>query len=194
MRFFTSNFFPMNWPDSTAKNMPKIAELKLSSCGLEVADFRKNCDCEIAELQLGSNISLKVAELRLRKCFLQVAELRLRTQKKVASAHHCPLHSLTGSVVQPFASHLGGQLFVLRGCTNSQWNWVSPVIVVSLHWWPGTPTWLITGLALGSAPTMGSFTRVRADDVKSQLWSHIAFPSSILLLAGPPPSCNTVTG
>jgi hypothetical protein len=28
--------------------MPKIAELKLSSCGLEVADFRKNCDCEIA--------------------------------------------------------------------------------------------------------------------------------------------------
>ncbi len=74
---------------STAKNIPKIAEVKLLSCGLEVADFRKNCDCRIAELRLRSNISLKVAELRLRKCFLQVAELRLRTQKKVARAHLC---------------------------------------------------------------------------------------------------------
>jgi hypothetical protein len=77
----------MNRPDSTAENVSKIAELKLSSCGLEVADFIKNCDCGIAELRLRSNISLKVAELRLRMCFLQVAELRLRTQKKVARAH-----------------------------------------------------------------------------------------------------------
>jgi hypothetical protein len=38
------------------KNLPKIAEVKLSSCGLEVADFRKNCDCGIAELRLWSNI------------------------------------------------------------------------------------------------------------------------------------------
>jgi hypothetical protein len=38
----------MNLPDSMAKNMPKIAEVKFSSCGLEVADFRKNCDCGIA--------------------------------------------------------------------------------------------------------------------------------------------------
>jgi hypothetical protein len=80
----------MNRPNSTAENVLKIAELKLSSCGLEVADFRKNCDCGIAELWLRSNIYLKVAELRLRKCFLQVAELRLRTQKKVARAHLCP--------------------------------------------------------------------------------------------------------
>jgi hypothetical protein len=72
-----------------AKNMPKIAEMKLSSCGLEVADIRKNCDYGITELRLRSNISLKVAELRLLKCFLQVAELRLRTQKKVARAHLC---------------------------------------------------------------------------------------------------------
>jgi hypothetical protein len=34
--------------DSMAKNLPKIAEVKLSSCGLEVADFRK---IAIAELQ-----------------------------------------------------------------------------------------------------------------------------------------------
>jgi hypothetical protein len=51
---------------SMAKNMPKIAEVMLSSC--ELKDFRKNCDCGIAELQLQSKISLKVAELRLRKC------------------------------------------------------------------------------------------------------------------------------
>jgi hypothetical protein len=57
----------MNQPDSTTKNVPKIAELKLSSCGFEVADFRK---IVIAELRLRSNISLKVAELRLWKCFL----------------------------------------------------------------------------------------------------------------------------
>ncbi len=57
-----------------------------------------------------------------------------------------------------------------------------------------TPMWLITGLALGSVPTMGSFTRHHPDDVKSQLWSHIAFPGSIPLLAGPPPPHNTVTG
>jgi hypothetical protein len=70
-----------------ANNLPKIAEVKLSSCGLEVADFIENCDCGIAELRLRSYILQKVADLRLRKCFLQVAELRLRTKKKVARAH-----------------------------------------------------------------------------------------------------------
>jgi hypothetical protein len=42
---------------SAAKKLPKIAEVKLSSCGLEVADFGKNGDCGIAELRLQSNIS-----------------------------------------------------------------------------------------------------------------------------------------
>jgi hypothetical protein len=59
MRVFTSDFFHEPQPDSTAKNMPKIAKMKLSSCGLEVADIRKNYDCGIAELRLRSNISLK---------------------------------------------------------------------------------------------------------------------------------------
>jgi hypothetical protein len=57
-----------------AKNMPEIAEVKHSSCGLGVAIL-----IVIAELRLRSNIALKVAELRLWKFFLQVAELRLRT-------------------------------------------------------------------------------------------------------------------
>jgi hypothetical protein len=30
---------------STAENMPTIAAVKLSRCRLEVADFRKKCDC-----------------------------------------------------------------------------------------------------------------------------------------------------
>ncbi len=38
----------MNRPDSTAKNKPITAEVKLSTCGLEVADFTKNCDCVVA--------------------------------------------------------------------------------------------------------------------------------------------------
>jgi hypothetical protein len=60
---------------SNAKNMLKIAEVKLSSLGLEVADFRKNCDCGIVELRLRITFLKKVEELRLQKCFLQVAEL-----------------------------------------------------------------------------------------------------------------------
>jgi hypothetical protein len=55
----------MNRPDSTAKNMPKIAEMKLSSCGLEVADSRKNCNCGIEDLRLRSNISLKSCEIAI---------------------------------------------------------------------------------------------------------------------------------
>ncbi len=81
----------MNRPDSTSKTMPNNAELKLLSCGLEVADFRKNCDCGIAELRLRSNMSLK--------SFLQVAELRLRTQKKVARAHLWQLHSTSSHCI-----------------------------------------------------------------------------------------------
>ncbi len=46
--FFTSNFFYETQPDSTVKNMQKIAEMKLSSYGLEVADIGKNWDCGIA--------------------------------------------------------------------------------------------------------------------------------------------------
>ncbi len=44
-----------------------------------------------------------------------------------------PTHSLTGPLGQPFASCLGGQWFASWGCTTSQWNWVSPVSVVSLQ-------------------------------------------------------------
>jgi hypothetical protein len=105
----------MNRPNSTAENVPKIAELKLSNCGLEVADFRKDWNCGIAELRLWSNISLKVAELRLRKCFLQVAELR--SQKKVARALLCVQYSFSHKKLtvpkskNPAITHLRGSMF-----------------------------------------------------------------------------------
>jgi hypothetical protein len=69
--------------------MSKIAEMKLSSCGLEVADFRKICDCGIAELRLRINIALKSCGIAIVEVFLQVAELRLRTKNKVARAQLC---------------------------------------------------------------------------------------------------------
>jgi hypothetical protein len=46
--------------------MLKIAEVKLLSCRLEIADF-KTCDCGIAELPLRSNISLKSCGIAIAK-------------------------------------------------------------------------------------------------------------------------------
>ncbi len=82
MRFFTSDFFVMNRSDSTAKNMPKIVEVKLSHCGLKKKLPLRSCHC-------GATFLYKVAEFRLRKCFFQLAELRLRTQKKLPCAYLC---------------------------------------------------------------------------------------------------------
>jgi hypothetical protein len=45
--------------------MPKIAEVKLSSCVLEVEDFRKNCDCGIAAWRLRINIYLKICRIAM---------------------------------------------------------------------------------------------------------------------------------
>ncbi len=47
-----------------------------------------------------------------------------------------PTQSLTGPVGQPFTSRLWIQQYVSPGCTNSQWNRVSPVNAFLLHWWP----------------------------------------------------------
>jgi hypothetical protein len=59
--------------------MPNNAELKLLSCGLEVADSRKKCDCGIAELRLRSNMSLKscgiaIAEELPSSCGIAIAD------------------------------------------------------------------------------------------------------------------------
>ncbi len=89
-RDFYLRFFFMNQPDSTDKNMQKIAEMNLSSCWLEVADFRKNYDCGIAELRLWSNISLKscgIASFQLRNCDCGL-------KKKVPRAHSDAIYSI----------------------------------------------------------------------------------------------------
>jgi hypothetical protein len=56
-----------------AKNLLKIAEVKLSSDRLEVADFRKNCDCGIAVAERHSlkSCGIAIAEVfffKLRSC------------------------------------------------------------------------------------------------------------------------------
>jgi hypothetical protein len=67
MRFFIPKFFSLiDRMDSMAKNMPKIAGVKLSTCGLKVADFRKNCDCGIV---MRSNV------FSLKSCRIAIAEV-----------------------------------------------------------------------------------------------------------------------
>jgi hypothetical protein len=43
----------MNQPDSTDKNLPKIAEVKLSSCGFEVAGLEKIAIAELLSCGCG---------------------------------------------------------------------------------------------------------------------------------------------
>ncbi len=95
-----------------------------------------------------------------------------------------PIHSLTGLVGQLFASRQWGQRFPSRGCTHSHNR--TGFLLLALPCYIGDPTWLITGLALGSVLTMRSFTRLCVDDVKAScdhtLPSPFPFPSLQVLL------------
>jgi hypothetical protein len=66
----------MNTPDSMAKNMPKIAEVKLSSCGFKVAYLKKNCDCGIAvaEQHFFKSCGIAIAEGLPSSCGIAVAD------------------------------------------------------------------------------------------------------------------------
>ncbi len=55
-----------------AKNMPKIAEVKLSSYGFKVADLKKYCYCGIAELHFFK--SCGIAEVLPSSCGIAVAD------------------------------------------------------------------------------------------------------------------------
>jgi hypothetical protein len=79
-----------------------------------------------------------------------------------------PLHSLTGPVGQPFASRLGGQRLLSQGCINSQWNQVFPVSVVSLQY-IGDPEVIDHWPRPRHHADNRNFTRLHADNVKSQL-------------------------
>jgi hypothetical protein len=65
---------------SNAKNMPKISEVKLSICGVEVVDFRKNCDCGALFFKKLRNCDCGSASFKLRSCDCGL-------KKKVARAH-----------------------------------------------------------------------------------------------------------
>jgi hypothetical protein len=67
--------------------MLKIAEVKLSSCGLEVAGFRKNNDCGIAELRFRSNISLKSCGIAIAVVLPSSCGIAIADSKKFAHAH-----------------------------------------------------------------------------------------------------------
>jgi hypothetical protein len=67
--------------------MLKIAEMKLSSCRLKVADIRKNCDCGIAELRLRSNISLKSCGIAIAEVFPSSCGIAIADSKKSCA---CP--------------------------------------------------------------------------------------------------------
>jgi hypothetical protein len=69
----------------------KIAEMKLSSCGLEVADIRKNCDCGIAELRSLSNISLKSCGTAIAEVLPSNCGIAITDSKKVTRAHLCKI-------------------------------------------------------------------------------------------------------
>jgi hypothetical protein len=61
-----------------AKNIPKIAEIKFSSCGLEVADIRKNCDCgvAVAEQYFFKSCGIAIAEVLPSSCGIVIADYK----------------------------------------------------------------------------------------------------------------------
>jgi hypothetical protein len=79
----------MNRPDFMAKNAPKIAEAKLSSCGLQ-----KNCDCGIAvaEQHFFKRCGIAIAEVLPSSCGITIAD----SKKSCA----CPPLVITLSGVQ----------------------------------------------------------------------------------------------
>jgi hypothetical protein len=68
----------MNKPDSMAKNMPKIVEVKLSSCGFKVADLKKlqlrTCGVAVAEQHFLKSCGIAIAEVLPSSCGIAVAD------------------------------------------------------------------------------------------------------------------------
>jgi hypothetical protein len=76
--------------------MPKIAEMKLSSCGFEVADIRKNCDCGIAVAEQHffkklRNCDCGSASFKLRNC-----DCGLQKKLRVPTSANCQYKSHLG--------------------------------------------------------------------------------------------------
>jgi hypothetical protein len=90
--FLTSDFFPMNRLDSTAENAPKIAELKLSSCRLEVADFRKNYDCGVVvvEQHFIKSCKIEIAEVLPSSYRIAIADSKKKLRVPTSAERDCP--------------------------------------------------------------------------------------------------------
>jgi hypothetical protein len=67
--------------------MLKLAEVMLSSYELEVVGFRKNCNCEIAELRLRNNVSLKSCGIEIAEVLPSSCGIAIADSKKVGRAH-----------------------------------------------------------------------------------------------------------
>ncbi len=82
---------------SAAQTMPKIAEVKLSSCGLEVADLGKSCDCGIAvaEQHFFKSCGIAFAEVILSSCGIAIAN----------SKKSCACPPLLTAVLKPHGSY-----------------------------------------------------------------------------------------
>jgi hypothetical protein len=68
-----------------------IAEVSPSSCELEVAKYEKNT---IAELQLGTNISLKSCGIAIAEVFPSSCGIAIADLKKIAHANLCYFYNL----------------------------------------------------------------------------------------------------
>jgi hypothetical protein len=62
--------------------MPEIAEVKLSSCGLEVADFRINCDCGICGVAVVEQHSFKSCGVAIVKVLPSSGGIAIADSKK----------------------------------------------------------------------------------------------------------------
>jgi hypothetical protein len=62
--------------------MPKIAEVKVSSCGLRKKLRFRNCGVAVAEQHFFKSCGIAIAEVLLSSCGIAVAD-----SKKVARAH-----------------------------------------------------------------------------------------------------------
>ncbi len=139
--------------------MPKIAEVKLSSCGLEVANFRKSCGCGIAELRLRSNISLKscgnaIAEVLPSSCGIAIADSKKSCScPPLVSGSHGG-QKRQGKATLPMESN-AKRIRILTGGTS---RLTSPTGPVSSH--SGQENLTDTGLKLGNLTAMTNMAGV----------------------------------
>ncbi len=82
------------------------------------------------------------------------------------------IHSLTGPVGHPLLPIMRDPGSIPRGVLL--WNWDSPVIVVSLHWWPWCDWSLWPRLRRAWSRTV---TRLWCRQCDNPTWSHIALLS-----------------